>query len=107
MFVVDDVIFFPIRSLIWVFREIHQAAAADREGEGEAITAKLSELYMMLETGQITEAEFDAAEKELLDRLDVLKATSDTDGDEDEDEDEDGGEDGDEDEDGDEGEDEE
>ncbi|HEY5529550.1 MAG TPA: gas vesicle protein GvpG, partial [Thermoleophilia bacterium] len=35
--------------------------------------AKLSELYMMLETGQLTEAEFDEAEKALLDRLDVLK----------------------------------
>jgi hypothetical protein len=78
MFLVDDVIFFPIRSLVWIFREIHQAAAADRAGEGEAITAKLSELYMMLETGQMTEAEFDAAEKALLDRLDALKAQDDS-----------------------------
>jgi hypothetical protein len=28
---------------------------------------------MMLETGQMTEAEFDAAEKALLDRLDAIK----------------------------------
>ncbi len=32
----------------------------------------MSELYMMLETGKMTEEEFDAAEK-LLDRLDAIK----------------------------------
>ena len=73
MFLVDDVIFFPVRSLVWIFREIHRVAEKDMAGEPAAITAKLGELYMMLETGQMTEAEFDAAEKVLLDRLDVLK----------------------------------
>jgi hypothetical protein len=34
----------------------------------------LSELYMKLETGHISEAEFDAQEKVLLDRLDRLQA---------------------------------
>lgn len=77
MFLVDDIILAPVRGLIWVFREINQAAAADLASEGEAITAKLSELYMRLETGQMTEAEFDAAEKILLDRLDVLKEGTD------------------------------
>ena len=32
----------------------------------------MSELYMMLETGKMTEVEFDAAEKPLLDRLDAI-----------------------------------
>jgi hypothetical protein len=83
MFLVDDIILAPVRGLIWVFREINDAASAEMAGEGEAITAKLSELYMMLETGQMTEADFDAAEKVLLDRLDALKEDgSDTDEDE-------------------------
>ena len=64
----------PLKALLWVFREIHDAAQQELEGEGEAITAALSELYMKLETGQITEAEFDAQEKMLLDRLDRLQA---------------------------------
>lgn len=73
MFLVDDVILFPVRGLVWIFREIHHAAEEEMAGEEEAITAKLSELYMMLETGRMTEEEFDKAEKALLDRLEVLK----------------------------------
>jgi peptidoglycan hydrolase CwlO-like protein len=57
-----------------VFREIHDAAQQELAGESQAITAALGELYMRLETEQITEAEFDAQEKMLLDRLDRLQA---------------------------------
>ena len=37
------------------------------------LLAELSELYMRLEAGQISEPEFAAREKELLDRLDQLQ----------------------------------
>ena len=74
MLLVDDLLLSPIKGVFWVFREIHDAAQQELAGEGEAITAALSELYMRLETGQITEAEFDAQEKVLLDRLDRLQA---------------------------------
>lgn len=77
MLLVDDILFSPVRGLIWVFREIHAAAQKDKAGESVAITARLGELYMMLETGQMTEAEFEAAEKTLLDRLDVLQEEKD------------------------------
>jgi len=74
MFLVDDLLLSPVKGVLWVFREIHDAAEKELAGEGEVITAALSELYMRLETGQITEAEFDAQEKVLLDRLDRLQA---------------------------------
>lgn len=73
MFLIDDILLSPVHGLLWVLKEIHNAVEADMANESDAITAGLSELYMMLETGQMTEAEFDAAEKVLLDRLDVLK----------------------------------
>jgi hypothetical protein len=73
MFLLDDVLLFPVRSLFWVFKEIHRAAEEEQANEADTITARLSELYMMLETGQMTEAEFDAAEKTLLDRLDAIR----------------------------------
>ena len=41
--------------------------------EPELITAQLGELYMMLETGVISEQEFQAQEKELLDRLEIIQ----------------------------------
>ncbi len=73
MFVVDDILLSPIRGLFWIFREIHNAAQQDVNDEPEAITAELTDLYMMLETEQITEEEFEKREKELLDRLDELE----------------------------------
>ena len=73
MFLVDDILLAPARSLFWIFKEIGHAVEEEQANEAEAITTKLSELYMMLETGQMTEAEFDAAEKALLDRLDAIK----------------------------------
>jgi hypothetical protein len=74
MFLVDDILLSPVKGVLWVFREIHDAAQQELAGESETITAALSELYMRLETRQITEAEFDAQEKTLLDRLDRLQA---------------------------------
>ena len=73
MFLVDDILLFPARSILWIFREIHNAALEEQAGEADRITAQLSEFYMMLETGKMTEEEFDTAEKALLDRLDAIK----------------------------------
>ncbi len=74
MLLIDDILLSPAKGLLWVFREIHDAAQQELAGESETITAALSELYMRLETGQITETEFDAQETTLLDRLDRLQA---------------------------------
>jgi hypothetical protein len=73
MLLIDDILFFPVRGIIWIFREIHKAAQQELVSESEEITAQLSELYMRLETGQISEEEFDAREKILLDRLDEIE----------------------------------
>jgi len=74
MFLIDDILLSPAKGLLWVFREIHDAAQQELAGESETITAALSELYMRLETERITEVEFDAQEKVLLDRLDRHQA---------------------------------
>jgi len=63
MLILDDILLFPIKSILWMFREIHNAAQQELATEAETITTELSELYMMLETGRITEDEFDAREK--------------------------------------------
>jgi hypothetical protein len=73
MFLIDDLLLSPVKGVFWVFREIHDAAEKELAGESEAITGALSELYMRLETGQITETQFDAQETVLLDRLDRLQ----------------------------------
>jgi hypothetical protein len=73
MLIIDDILLFPVRSILWIFREIYNAADQEMESEADAISAELSELYMMLDTGKITEEAFDAMEKELLDRLDRIQ----------------------------------
>jgi len=69
MVLVDDLLMFPFRSVLWIFREIHNAAQEELATEAESITAELSNLYMRLETGRISEEEFAAEEKLLLERL--------------------------------------
>jgi hypothetical protein len=78
MFLIDDLILAPAKGVLWVFKEIHEAAQQELAGESDAITASLTELYMKLDTGQITEVEFDAQEKVLLDRLDRIQAREET-----------------------------
>jgi hypothetical protein len=72
MLLVDDILFFPVTSILWIFREVGKIADDDLAGEAQSITEQLRLLYMQLETGRITETEFDAEEKLLLDRLDVI-----------------------------------
>jgi Gas vesicle protein G len=72
MLLVDDILFFPVTSIFWIFREINKIAHDELAGEAQSISEQLRVLYMQLETGRITEAQFDAEEKLLLDRLDVI-----------------------------------
>ena len=87
MLLVDDLLLAPLTGLLWVFRKIHDAAQEEMLGEADAITQELRDLYMMLETGRVTEAEFDARERALLDRLEVIQARGSGPGAEDTDED--------------------
>jgi hypothetical protein len=80
MLLVDDILFFPIHSIMWVFKEIGEIAEKELAGEATSITEQLRILYMQLETGRITEAEFEAGEKVLLDRLDLIESRMDDQG---------------------------
>ncbi len=73
MFIIDTLLLSPVHATIWAARQINNAIQQEREERPEQITAELRQLYMKLETGQITEAEFDAREKDLLDALDAVE----------------------------------
>ena len=73
MFLIDDILLTPFRSILWIFKEINNAANREQADEAVATTARLSELYMQLETGAITEEEFSAQEESLLRHLDRLE----------------------------------
>jgi predicted Zn-dependent peptidase len=73
MLIIDDLLTFPLRGILWIFKEVQHAAQEEQATAAANITAELSELYMRLETGEISEAEFEAREKALLDRLESLQ----------------------------------
>ena len=73
MFIVDDILLSPVHGLLWIVRELHQAAQEELATESESITEQLRELYMRLELGEVTEAQFAAQEKVLLDRLEQIE----------------------------------
>jgi hypothetical protein len=73
MFLIDDIVTSPVRGIFWIFEEINRVVQKELAGEAESVTEQLRLLYMQLETSQITEQQFDAAEKILLDRLDAIE----------------------------------
>jgi hypothetical protein len=73
MVLVDDLLMLPITGLVWIARQVENAAQEELANESESITAELSQLYMMLETGRISEEEFVAGENTLLERLDKIQ----------------------------------
>jgi hypothetical protein len=72
MLIVDDILLFPMRGLLWVFEEIKDAAEQELRQEAQTITWQLQQLYAMLEAGKIKTEEFDRREAELLDKLDRI-----------------------------------
>jgi len=73
MFLVDDLMLSPAKFVLWIFRQVHDAAKEELAGEKQRLTAELSQLHAMLESGRLSEDEFDTREGVLLDRLDALE----------------------------------
>lgn len=73
MFLLDDILLFPVRGVTRLAERIEEAAQQEFASEADAIRNELRETYMMLEAGKISEADFNAREQKLLDRLDELE----------------------------------
>ncbi len=69
MLILDDILLSPFQGMLWLARNVKRAAEEEIAGQSESITAELRNLYMLLETGQISEAEYAAREPVLLERL--------------------------------------
>ena len=70
MFLLDDILLSPARGLMFVLREIKKAADAERAADKRNIMGELTALHRALDEGGLSEAEFDAREALLLERLD-------------------------------------
>lgn len=73
MFLIDDALLSPFRAVVWIAETIRDAADEQTAASAAEATEELRCLYLDLERGQITEEQFDAGERVLLDRLDRLR----------------------------------
>jgi len=73
MFLIDDLVTGPGKFVLWIFRQVHEAAKEELGNEKQLITAELSRLHGELESGRLSEEEFDQREQVLLDRLDAVE----------------------------------
>lgn len=73
MFLIDDILLAPIRGIHFIASSIHDAAQEEVENEKRVLRDELNDLYMELETGNLSEEEFEAREEEILNRLDELE----------------------------------
>lgn len=74
MFLIDDILLAPVRGVHFIASSIHDAVREEIESERQALRNELNDLYMAVETGEISEDAFDTREEEVLDRLDELDA---------------------------------
>ena len=66
-------IMLPAKGMLFVFDKIREQAETELWDEGK-VHQQLLQLQMMLDVGDISEADFYAAEEELLDRMDAIIA---------------------------------
>ena len=68
MFLIDSLLSAPIKGVVWLATKFNDIVEKEQYGE-ENIMARLMELQLRLELEEISEVEFEKAEKELLIRL--------------------------------------
>lgn len=73
MLLIDDVLLFPARGLLFVLKEVAKTAQEELLDD-EAVRQELRESYMLLETGRISEQEFERREGALVRRLEAIES---------------------------------
>ncbi len=73
MLIIDDIVFAPIKGLMFLGKKISEVAEQELSDEG-SIKEQLMELQLKFEMDEIDEKEYDRREGELLDRLEQLRS---------------------------------
>ncbi len=72
MFLIDDILLAPIKGIVWIAEKVRDMTSEELEDTPEKLQRELLDLQMSLETEQITEAEYQKKEKDVLERLEAL-----------------------------------
>ncbi len=71
MFILDDILFAPVKGLVWLCGKLNEVAEKELSDEGR-VKEELMALQLRFELDQISEPEYNQKEQELLARLDTL-----------------------------------
>lgn len=71
MFLIDSILLAPLKGVIWMGQKLSDMAQKELSDEGR-IKEELMRLQLQFELDEISQAEYDQKEKELLDRLDAI-----------------------------------
>jgi hypothetical protein len=72
MFFIDDVLMSPFKGFMFLAREVANAVDKERENRKLNLMSDLTALHKMIESGEISDDEFDEREAEILDQLEQL-----------------------------------
>lgn len=78
MFLIDDILLAPLNGIIWLGKQINEVIETEFSDQG-LIKEKLMRLQLKFEMDEISEAEYNKQEQELLARLDALNKTTEED----------------------------
>jgi len=73
MLLIDDLLLLPVKGFVGIFKKIHEMAEHELSDEGY-IRERLMELQLRFELNEIGEEEYNQREKELLERLDIIRS---------------------------------
>lgn len=72
MILLDDILLFPAKFPAYICKTIYRAGEEELFDE-EKVKSELQDLYMELETGEISDEEFESEEKVLLKKLEAIE----------------------------------
>ncbi len=72
MFLLDDILLAPLKSLIWLGEKVNERVEKELFDE-ETIKEKLLELQFKYELEEMSEEDYRTKETELLERLDAIR----------------------------------
>jgi len=72
-FLIDDILLFPVKGIIWIAEKVGGMVLEELEDTPEKLQRELLDLQMALDVEQITKAEYDKTEKNILKRFEDLK----------------------------------
>jgi len=71
-FFIDDILLAPIKGIVWIAEKVRDMALEELEDTPEKLQRELLDLQMTFETEEITEAEYQKKEKDILEKLEAL-----------------------------------